>query len=307
MSSVQRPMRDLLRKHYEFLVEELIVDYYINYLYQAYVLCNYDKSRLQRTRDQRKKSERFLGLMMCKPESCIQKFFIVLRTQKDKQPHVYNLLFGVKTPEQHTTAKMRTVHSKRTAPLRPSPLLSEHNAHDSLQVSHGEAQPKQAKDKSADEINSSKRLQVRGRKTALHEKVSNGLEESRVTVLEGEKRTRRELEHLPFQENKKKSPECLPKGSNPEVHGSTDAKRPTGSSLNREPYGSSSPDTSDDSMVSLASSHAHGKLNLQQSISIHQDAKSSITITTKLAAKTPQIGVRSGCTVTTKVHSKLQN
>lgn len=108
MSGNERPLRDLLRKNLTYLIDELIVSYYVPHLCQEEVLCDEDMDRLTVLPSRRQKAERFVDLLIHKSESGIQKFFDFLRTQTTMQPHIYSKLFPQHTStEQHDTVQQR--------------------------------------------------------------------------------------------------------------------------------------------------------------------------------------------------------
>lgn len=94
LSDGARPLRDRLRENYAYLSDELKVSCYVNDVFEAKVLSRQDKDELSDlASSRRKQAEAFLDTMMSKPESSIRKFFDVVRTQKDKQPQIYEHLF----------------------------------------------------------------------------------------------------------------------------------------------------------------------------------------------------------------------
>lgn len=98
MSGTKRPLRHVLRENYNYLMYELRVNCYVDSLFQERVLTLEQRDLLL----QRQDTESFLDILMNKPESSIQTFFDMVRTQTDKQPHIYEMLFPESDKERHT-------------------------------------------------------------------------------------------------------------------------------------------------------------------------------------------------------------
>ena len=93
-------MRDRLRKHYAYLKEQLIASNYLDDLYGQEVLSGQEKERLEAVGDRRQQQAGdFLDILIRKPEEKIQKFFDIVKTTTDKQPHIFDEVF----PEHQTT------------------------------------------------------------------------------------------------------------------------------------------------------------------------------------------------------------
>ena len=86
-------LRERLRNHYTYLVQELIVSNYLNDLYEQHVFSDQDKEGLSAEGDRRRQADLFIDILKRKPEEKIQRFFDIVRAQTDKQPHIYDEIF----------------------------------------------------------------------------------------------------------------------------------------------------------------------------------------------------------------------
>jgi tetratricopeptide (TPR) repeat protein len=97
---MEQQLRDLLRQNYDYLVDELVPPYFMNTLYAEKILCEQDMEELNDVKlkgMRRKQATRFLDIMMKKSEESIYTFLEVLRSQKGKQPHIYEKLYPRKS------------------------------------------------------------------------------------------------------------------------------------------------------------------------------------------------------------------
>ena len=93
MATPEISLRDRIRKNYHYLVSELLVTSYVNALFQEGALSIEEKEQLSGICSRKEQAECFVDIMMRKPDKSIQKFFDIVRTQTDKQPHIYAKLF----------------------------------------------------------------------------------------------------------------------------------------------------------------------------------------------------------------------
>jgi hypothetical protein len=84
----------ILRKNYEYLVNELRVSTYLDAFFSERVMSFEDKENLQKERGKVEQARKFLGLLLHTAEENIKKFFEILKTRQDKQPHIYRHLFS---------------------------------------------------------------------------------------------------------------------------------------------------------------------------------------------------------------------
>jgi hypothetical protein len=107
MSDKEEPLRCLLRKNSDYLIHELRVSLYINILFDQKVLSMEDKEWLRGIPSRGNQAEKFVDIMLRKPESSIQKFLDILRNHEDKQPQIYKRLFRDSKQEQQSQRAKR--------------------------------------------------------------------------------------------------------------------------------------------------------------------------------------------------------
>jgi hypothetical protein len=95
MFTPKRPNKERLRSKYAYLIDEPDIHPYVDLLYQERCMSKREKETLT---DPHKRpfelSRLFVDSLMMKSEDCIQKFFDILKTHTDLQPHVYKELFA---------------------------------------------------------------------------------------------------------------------------------------------------------------------------------------------------------------------
>ena len=112
MSASARPLRERVRKHYDYLINELMVSSYVNVLFQEKVLSSEEKERLSARGGRQERAQDFVDTLMHKSESSIHKFFHIVRVHEDKQPHIYYDVFP-----QHKANEMQAQRSVAAASL----------------------------------------------------------------------------------------------------------------------------------------------------------------------------------------------
>ena len=112
MSASARPLRERVRKHYDYLINELMVSSYVNVLFQEKVLSSEEKERLSARGGRQERAQDFVDTLMHKSESSIHKFFDIVREHEDKQPHIYYDVFP-----QHKANEMQAKRSVAAASL----------------------------------------------------------------------------------------------------------------------------------------------------------------------------------------------
>ncbi|XP_062504101.1 uncharacterized protein LOC134180934 [Corticium candelabrum] len=112
MSTTARPLRERVRKHYDYLINELMVSSYVNVLFQEKVLSSEEKERLSARGGRQERAQDFVDTLMHKSESSIHKFFHIVREHEDKQPHIYYDVFP-----QHKANEMQAQRSVAAASL----------------------------------------------------------------------------------------------------------------------------------------------------------------------------------------------
>ena len=109
MYTPKRPNKDRLRSKYAYLVEELDARPFVDLLYQERCMSKREKEMLT---DPHKRpfelGRLFVDSLMMKSEDCIQKFFDILKTHTDLQPHIYEELF----PEGYYTDRSININSR---------------------------------------------------------------------------------------------------------------------------------------------------------------------------------------------------
>ena len=93
MSAEEKPARRLVRKNYEFLINELRVSNYLDALYEEELLTSQDNASLRSEQNECKQAREFVNILLKKPEETIEKFFEIVKMRKDAQPHIYRKLF----------------------------------------------------------------------------------------------------------------------------------------------------------------------------------------------------------------------
>jgi hypothetical protein len=94
-------MYRVLRKNYEYLVNELNVSTYLDALYAEDVISFENKENLQKEESKVEQARAFLDILLYKPDDNVRKFFEIVRTRQDKQQYIYKQLFPAVTPAKH--------------------------------------------------------------------------------------------------------------------------------------------------------------------------------------------------------------
>jgi hypothetical protein len=100
-SSREQPTKRVLRKNYEYLVNELNVSTYLDALYAEDVISFENKENLQKEESKVEQARAFLDILLYKPDDNVRKFFEILGTRKDKQHYIYKQLFPSVTAAKH--------------------------------------------------------------------------------------------------------------------------------------------------------------------------------------------------------------
>jgi hypothetical protein len=100
VSMSETSLRNLIRENYVYLLGALDASLYIDLLYQERVLSEDEKGRLSNIRGRKEQAQAFVDNLSLKPEGSILKFFEIVRTATDKQPHIYEKLFPGSRQEQ---------------------------------------------------------------------------------------------------------------------------------------------------------------------------------------------------------------
>ena len=125
MNGAEEPLRARIRKNYDYLINELTVSLYINVLFQEEVLSSEEMEQLSLIHGRGEQAKHFVEILMRKPPRSIQKFFDIVRTQTDKQPHVYAKLFSDFPSDQAQISKHKiSVPDVRAAGEDRNPICS---------------------------------------------------------------------------------------------------------------------------------------------------------------------------------------
>ena len=127
------PARRVVRKNYDYLVNELRVSKYLDAFFQEEVIDAQDKEGLQKKRNRYKQARYFVDILLGKPEEIIKKFFEIMKTKTDVQPHIYRRLFPDGT--SITTTKLYARSSQQKEPPKSSKWKEPVIALDCLQPS----------------------------------------------------------------------------------------------------------------------------------------------------------------------------
>lgn len=119
MSTSEQSLREHIRKHYAYLVDELDVLMYMDLLYQEKVVSRQEKESLEEQRGRSEQARRFVDGLLRKPELSIRKFLGIVEGQKDKQPQIYETMFP-ELPEQQSRMPEREVPGRSQAIERSS-------------------------------------------------------------------------------------------------------------------------------------------------------------------------------------------
>ena len=92
MSSADRPLRDLLKRHYEFLTDELDVGCHIAALFQGNVISRNEKETLTSKQVIHEQATYLIDRLLRRDEEKIATFLEIMKTSKE-QPHIYKKLF----------------------------------------------------------------------------------------------------------------------------------------------------------------------------------------------------------------------
>lgn len=128
MSTSEKSLRDHIRKHYAYLVDELDVLMYMDLLYQEEVVSRQEKESLEEQRGRSEQARRFVDGLMRKPELSIRKFLGIVEGEKDKQPHIYETVFPELTehqsrmPEREVPGRSQAIEDPKWAELSKSRL-----------------------------------------------------------------------------------------------------------------------------------------------------------------------------------------
>ena len=110
-TSSEQPSR-VVRKNYEYLVNEFRVSNYLDALYGEELLSDQDVQSLRNEQDNYDQTRKFLDILKGKSEQVIENFFEILKTRTGPrfQPHIYHRLFphaeqrDGKSQQDHTTS-----------------------------------------------------------------------------------------------------------------------------------------------------------------------------------------------------------
>jgi hypothetical protein len=111
-SAIEEPAKRI-RRNYEYLVNEFDVSTYLDALYAEEVISFGDMDNLRNEQRKVVRARTFFDLLMTKPEQTIRRFFEILRTREDKQPQIYDRLFGVTCAEHQGVARGEHVQLER--------------------------------------------------------------------------------------------------------------------------------------------------------------------------------------------------
>ncbi|XP_062507850.1 uncharacterized protein LOC134184229 isoform X2 [Corticium candelabrum] len=92
MSSADRPLRDLLKLHYEFLTKELDVRCHIAALFQRNVISRNEKETLTSKQVIHEQATYLIDALLRRDEEKIATFLEIMKTNEE-QPHIYKKLF----------------------------------------------------------------------------------------------------------------------------------------------------------------------------------------------------------------------
>ena len=123
MSSDRTPLRDRLRKKYDYLIVNLTVSSYVDALFAKGVISVLENEHLRHESNRHTQARYLLDSLMCKSESTIGDFVEIVR-RKAEQPQIYETLCS---PEEIDTEWENVVTPCFTAvaeSLRPSLLLN---------------------------------------------------------------------------------------------------------------------------------------------------------------------------------------
>jgi hypothetical protein len=93
MAFNKSPPKVILRSSYEYLVNELRATTYLDALLSEGVISPQDRGALLAEQEKHEQSRKLLDLLLYKPEENVRKFYEILKTRLDKQPHIYKHLF----------------------------------------------------------------------------------------------------------------------------------------------------------------------------------------------------------------------
>lgn len=91
--------KDILRKNYEYLVGELNVSLYLDAFFSEKVISFGEKENLWMEQTKHDRARKLLDLLL---EDTTRKFFKILKTRQDKQPHIYGKLVHGMRQDDHT-------------------------------------------------------------------------------------------------------------------------------------------------------------------------------------------------------------
>jgi hypothetical protein len=107
-------MKDRIRKNYDYLIRELQVSNYLNYLFQEQVLSSDELDDLRSIQGRKHQAERFVDTIMRKPEEKLKKLFDKVNTD-DGQPHIYKKIFGKSKQDSEQRASQGELGNTMTA------------------------------------------------------------------------------------------------------------------------------------------------------------------------------------------------
>lgn len=118
MSGGDRPLRDRIHDHYDYLVGELRVSNYLDALYRTRVISDEDKEQLRHECNRREQARNFLDALMRKPEDSIASFFEIVKQKADEQPQIYDKIFlkDTYTEQENRTPKQSEFTSTAASP-----------------------------------------------------------------------------------------------------------------------------------------------------------------------------------------------
>lgn len=92
MSDARHPLKALLVRNYDYLVDELMVPLYVDTLFSHGIVSSLEKDELADIRSRHKQAKTFIDSLLRKGEAEIDDFLKIVKNAPDKQPHIYDEL-----------------------------------------------------------------------------------------------------------------------------------------------------------------------------------------------------------------------